>query len=72
MKFSFNKDQKEGLAKFLDSLSAASIIGAVVGSTSHSTITTAEIITLAIVACAMLGLSLYLRKHIPQPTSNGT
>jgi len=71
MNFYFNKDQKEGLAKFLDSLSAASIIGVVVGSTSHSTITTLEIFALAFVAVVMLGLSLYLRKHIPQPTSSG-
>lgn len=64
MKYSFNKEQKEGLAKFLDSLSAASVIGGIVGSTSHSTISGLEVAILFLVAGVMLGLSLYLRKHL--------
>lgn len=64
MKISFNKEQKEGLAKFLDSLSAAAVIGGIIGSTGHNTISTAETLMLFLVAAVMLCLSLYLRKSI--------
>jgi len=66
MKISFNKEQKEGLAKFLDSLSAASVIGGVIGSTGHNTISIAETTMLFLVAIIMLLLSLYLRANIKQ------
>lgn len=67
MKISFNKDQKEGLAKFLDSLSAASVIGGIISSTGHSTLSIAETLILLLVAAVMLCLSLYLRKSIDPP-----
>lgn len=60
----FNKDQKEGLAKFLDSLSAAAVIGGIVGIAKQPSIATIQIIALFIVASVMLFLSLFLRNHI--------
>lgn len=63
-KIKFNKEQKEGLAKFLDSLSAAAVIGGIVGIAKQPSIPLLQIIALFIVAAVMLFLSLFLRNHI--------
>lgn len=39
----FSKEQKEGIARVLDTLAVSALIGAVVGSTGHSPLSTAEI-----------------------------
>lgn len=66
----FNKEQKEGLAKFLDSLSAAAVIGGIVGIAKQPSIPTIQIVALFIVAAVMLFLSLFLRDHIEPSESS--
>ena len=58
----FSKEQKEGIARFLDTIAASAFIGAVVGTTGHSVLTVFEIIVLLLVCLTLLGLSLLLRK----------
>lgn len=58
----FAKEQKEGIARFLDTIAPSAFIGAVVGTTGHSVLTVLEIIVLLLVCLTLLGLSLFLRK----------
>ena len=59
----FSKEQKEGLARFLDTIAASAVIGAVVGSTGHSPLSTVEIVVLFSVCPILLGMSFFLRKQ---------
>ena len=59
----FSKEQKEGLARFLDTISASSFIGAVVGSTGHSPLSNLEIGVLYLVCPILLAMSFFLRKQ---------
>lgn len=58
-----SKEQKEGLARFLDTVAASAFIGAVVGSTGHSPLSTIEIIVLFAMCPILLGMSFFLRKQ---------
>lgn len=49
----YTKEQKEGLARFIDAVAAAALIGGVVGLTGHSPLSVWEIVTL-FVACPIL------------------
>lgn len=59
----FSKEQKEGLARFLDTIAASAFIGAVVGSTGHSPLSNVEIGVLFAVCPILLGMSFFLRKQ---------
>lgn len=59
----FGKEQKEGLARFLDTIAASAFIGAVVGSTGHSPLTSLEISILFAVCPILLTMSFFLRKQ---------
>lgn len=58
----FSKEQKEGFARVLDTLAVSALIGAVVGSTGHSPLSTTEIIVLFAMCPILLGMSFLLRK----------
>jgi hypothetical protein len=58
----FTKEQSEGLARFLDTLAASAVIGAVVGATGHSDLSLAEIFGLLALCPALLSMSIYLRR----------
>lgn len=58
----YSKEQKEGLARFFDSIAAASLIGAIVGLTGHSSINAWEIAILFIACPILLLLTWRLRR----------
>jgi hypothetical protein len=58
----YTKEQKEGLARFLDSLSAAAFIGGVVGATGHSPLSVLEIGALFVTCPILLAISWQLRR----------
>lgn len=58
----YSKEQKEGLARFLDALAAAAFIGGVVGATGHSPLTILEVIALFTTCPILLVISWRLRK----------
>jgi uncharacterized membrane protein YfcA len=58
----FVKEQREGLARFLDTIAAAAFIGAVVGATGHSLISGAEIASLFFWCLVIISASFQLRK----------
>jgi hypothetical protein len=58
----FSKDQKEGLARFVDAIAAAAFIGAVVGVTGHSPLNAWELGVLLAVWPILLAFSWKLRK----------
>jgi hypothetical protein len=57
----FNKEQKEGVARFSDTLAASAVIGAVVGITGHSQISRWEIGVLFTACSILLTFSYFLR-----------
>jgi hypothetical protein len=59
----FSKEQKEGLARFFDTIAASALIGAVVGSTGHSPLTSLEVGVLFSVCPILLAMSFFLRKQ---------
>lgn len=59
----FSKEQKEGFARVLDTLAVSALIGAVVGSTGHSPLSTVEIVVLFAMCPILLGMSFFLRKQ---------
>lgn len=58
----YSKEQKEGLARFLDTIAASAFIGGVVGLTGHSPLSIGEIVTLFAICPILLTLSWKLRK----------
>lgn len=58
----FSKEQKEDLARFLDTIAASAFVGAVVGSTGHSPLSRMEIGTLFAVCPITIIMSFFLRK----------
>ncbi len=58
----YGKEQKEGLARFIDTIAASSFIGGVVGLTGHSPLTPWEVIALFATCPILLVLSWILRK----------
>lgn len=58
----YSKEQKEGLARFLDTIAASAFVGGVVGLTGHSPLSTWEVITLFAICPILLALSWKLRK----------
>lgn len=59
----FSKEQKEGLARFFDTIAASAFIGAVVGHSGHNQLTTMEITSLYISCPILLAVSLFLRRQ---------
>lgn len=60
----FTKEQKEGLARFFDTLAASAFIGAVVGATGHSALTSIEIVLLFTACPILLAFAFHLRGTI--------
>jgi len=58
----FAKEQKEGIARVLDTLAVSALIGAVVGSTGHSPLSTIEIATLFVICPILLTFAFFLRR----------
>ena len=58
----YTKEQKEGLARFFDTIAASAVIGGVVGVTGHSPFSPLEIWALFLVCPILLLLSWTLRK----------
>jgi len=58
----YTKEQKEGLARFIDTIAASSFIGGVVGLTGHSPLSIWEVMTLFATCPILLLLSWRLRK----------
>ncbi len=58
----FNKEQNEGFARFLDTIAASALIGAVVGMTGHSVLSFWEMATLFAICPILLIASVYLRR----------
>ncbi len=57
------KEQKEGFARFLDTIAASAFIGAIVGLTGHSPLKTSEMVVLFALCPILLGMSFFLRKQ---------
>jgi len=57
-----SKEQKEGVARVLDTLAASSIIGFTVSTSGYTVLTRAHEITLCILAVAFLAFSWILRR----------
>jgi len=57
-----NKDQRDGLARLFDTLTASAVIGLVVGSTGHTDLTWREILALCLICPLLLSFSLLLRR----------
>ena len=57
----FAKEQKEGIARVLDTLAVSALIGAVVGSTGHSPLSTLEIGVLFAMCPILLVFAFFLR-----------
>lgn len=56
----YTKEQKEGLARFLDTIAASAFIGAIVGFTGHSPLSGWEIATLLAVCPILLSFSFFI------------
>jgi len=57
----FNKEQREGLAKVSYNLAVTSFVGAIVGITGHSQMQTVEIWCLVAAAGVLISASYFLR-----------
>jgi len=57
-----NKEQREGLARVFDTLSASSIIGIVVGLAGYGSISLRDIALLSVAILPMLMFSWFLRR----------
>jgi len=57
-----NKEQREGLARLFDTLTASAVVGLVVGLSGRTVLTLWEIVALCIISPILLTLSLFLRK----------
>jgi uncharacterized membrane protein YoaK (UPF0700 family) len=57
----FNKEQREGVARSLDTLGTSAVVGAVVGVTGHSAITGFEICSLSVLAVILYGIAFFVR-----------
>jgi len=57
-----NKDQRDGLARLFDTLTASAMIGLVVGSGDHTDLTWREILALCAACPILLSFSLLLRR----------
>jgi len=58
-----NKEQREGLARLFDTLTASAIIGVVVGLSGHTALTLREIIALGMACPVLLTFSFLLRRQ---------
>jgi len=56
-----NKEQREGLARLFDTLTASAVIGLVVGLSGHTDLTLLEIMCLCLGSAVLLTFSLFLR-----------
>ena len=57
----FNKEQREGIARSLDTLATSAVIGATVGATGHSAITMFEVCSLSSLAIVLYGFAFFVR-----------
>ena len=62
MSMKFSKEQYEGFARFLDTIAASALIGAVVALTGHSVLSFWELTTLFAICPILLGAAAYLRR----------
>jgi hypothetical protein len=53
MLIGFNKDQREGAARSLDTLATSSVIGAALGSTGHTEVTWMEVVALTVLSVVL-------------------
>jgi len=58
-----NKEQREGLARLFDTLTASAAIGLVLGVTGHTDLAGWEIFALCDISLFLLALSLLLRRQ---------
>jgi hypothetical protein len=58
----FNKEQREGLARFCDTLAASATVGSIVGATGHSALQNIEICGLIIVTPLLLAIGYKIRR----------
>lgn len=58
----FNKEQREGIARSIDTLATTSVVGAAVGITGHSALTMFEICSLSILAIVLYGVAIFIRR----------
>jgi hypothetical protein len=56
-----SKEQREGIARSMDTLATSSVIGAVIGATGHSAITVTEIFSLSALAVLLYVLGFFVR-----------
>ncbi|GAB2750258.1 hypothetical protein GCM10027019_31230 [Melaminivora jejuensis] len=61
----FTKEQKEGLARFIDTIAASAFIGGVVGAAGHSVLSRLEIGILFAACPILLAFSWRLRRPTP-------
>jgi len=59
----FNKEQREGLARMFDTLTASAIIGLVVGLTNRAPLSQQEALALCLICLLLVTLSLRLRRQ---------
>jgi hypothetical protein len=60
----FNKEQREGMARSMDTLATTSVVGSAVGITGHSAITGLEICSLSALAIVLYGLAFFTRRTL--------
>jgi len=58
-----NKEQREGVARLFDTLTASALIALVVGLSGHTDLTVLETIALCAIFPLLIGLSLILRRQ---------
>jgi hypothetical protein len=58
----FSKEQREGFARFIDTVAASALIGGIVGATGHSSLSAMEIATLLLICPILLCASAYVRR----------
>jgi hypothetical protein len=57
----FSKEQKEGLARILDTLAISSLIGAIVGTAGYSQIAVRDIVLMFLICPILITFALLLR-----------
>lgn len=62
MNLKFNKDRREGLARYMDTVSVAALIAGVASATGHGDLSNAEMTTLLNISVVLLVSSFFLRK----------
>jgi hypothetical protein len=56
-----SKEQREGIARSMDTLATSSVVGAVLGATGHSAVTPTEVLSLSALAALLYVLGFFVR-----------